>query len=290
MLRDPRDARVTFSGTEASVEPSRTGVRVSLDGQEDAVLGALTAEGRTLVLEPVVTQPNLTTEKAQETLPRERISSFTSQYTPAPRAQNIKIAARAMNGTYIPPGGSFSLNEVLGRRTPEKGYVQAGTIVNNRIVDNYGGGVSQVSTAVYNAAYFAGVQIDEFHPHSFYISRYPEGREATLSWGTIDNRWTNNTKGGILLRSWADDYAITVELWGIKTFDVETEKGPRRNIREPQQITDDSPNCVTQHPQPGFDVTVTRIIKQGGNVIRREPVSTHYVPQDKVTCTHPNAG
>ena len=290
VLREARDARVRFEGTEASVEPSQTGVDVSVEGQEEAVLAALATAERVVSLEPVITQPTLTTEKARETLPRERISSFTSQYSPAPRAQNIKIAARAMNGTYIPPGGSFSLNEVLGQRTPERGYVQAGTIVNNRIVDNYGGGVSQVSTTVYNAAYFAGVQIDEFHPHSFFIQRYPEGREATLSWGSIDNRWTNNTRGGILLRSWADDYAITVELWGIKTFDVESVKGPRRNIVPPDTIVDDSPKCVPQIPQPGFDVTVTRIISQGGNVVKREPVHTHYVPQDKVTCTHPGAG
>ena len=290
VLREARDARVRFEGTEASVEPSQTGLEVSVEGQEEALLAALATDERVVTLEPIITQPSLTTEKAQETLPRERISSFTSQYSPAPRAENIKIAARAMNGTYVPPGGTFSLNQVLGQRTPERGYVQAGTIVNNRIVDNYGGGVSQVSTTVYNAAYFAGVQIDEFRPHSFFIQRYPEGREATLSWGTIDNRWTNNTRGGILVRSWADDYAITVELWGIKTFDVESVKGPRRNVVAPDTIVDDSPECVTQIPQPGFDVTVTRIISQGGNVIKREPVTTHYVPQDKVTCTHPGAG
>lgn len=285
VLKDARDARVTFRGTDPSVEPSRTGVDVSLDEEADALLAALTAEGRTLALEPVITQPKFTTERAQATLPKGRISSFTSKYTPAPRAQNIKLAARALNGTYVPPGGTFSLNAVLGQRTPQKGYVKAGTIMNNRLVDNYGGGVSQVSTTVYNAAYFAGVQIDEFRPHSFYISRYPEGREATLSWGSIDNRWTNNTEGGILVRASADDYAITVELWGTKTFDVETVKGPRRNITQPRTIVDDGKPCISQSPTPGFDVTVTRIIKQGGREVKRENVHTHYDPQNKVTCT-----
>ncbi|MDO5503264.1 MAG: VanW family protein [Actinomycetia bacterium] len=290
VVRPARDATVTFSGTEASVEPSQTGVDLDVSGQSEAILAALTAEDRTLQLEPVITQPELTTEEAQATLPKERISSFTSEYSPAPRANNIKIAARAMNGTYVPPGGTFSLNQVLGQRTPEAGYVKAGTIVNNRLVDNYGGGVSQVSTAVYNAAYFAGVQIDEFMPHSYYISRYPEGREATLSWGTIDNRWTNNTDGGILVRSWADDYSITVELWGTKTFDVETIKSPRSNIVQPPEIVDASPSCLTQNPMVGFDVTVTRIISQNGTEIKREPIRTRYVPQPKVICTNPNAG
>src|SRR5690606_35929910 len=138
--------------------------------------------------------------------------------------RRVLFRSRALNGTYVAPGGQFSLNQAIGRRTAERGYVQAGTIVNDRIVDNYGGGVSQVSTTVYNAAYFAGVEFNEYRAHSFYISRYPEGREATLDWNSIDNRWTNNTKGAILVRAWADDYSITVELWGTKTFDVETVK------------------------------------------------------------------
>ena len=289
VLKEPKDARVTFSGTTPSVEPSRTGVDIKVEGQGEAVLAALTADDRAVTFEPVVTEPKFTTETAQATLPKERISSFTSNYTPAPRARNIQTAARALNGTYVPPGAQFSLNRVLGKRTPERGYVQAGTIVNDRIVDNYGGGVSQVSTTVYNAAYFAGVEFNEFRAHSFYISRYPEGREATLDWNSIDNRWTNNTKGGILIRAWADDYSITVEFWGTKTFDVSTVKSPRRNIVQPREIVDDSPRCVTQIPQPGFDVTVTRIIKQNGREIKRENVHTHYDPQNKVTCTHPNA-
>src|SRR5690606_29113457 len=100
VLKDARDARVTFSGTQASVEPSQTGVDVTVEGQGEAVLTALTAQERALTLEPVITQPSLTTEKAQATLPKERISSFTSSYSPAPRARNIQVAARALNGTY----------------------------------------------------------------------------------------------------------------------------------------------------------------------------------------------
>ncbi len=87
----------------------------------------------------------------------------------------------------------------------------------------------------------------------------------------------------------ATNSSITVNFWGTKKYDVETVKGPRRNLREPRTIVDDSARCVTQSPQPGFDVTVTRILKQGGREVKRENVTTHYVPQDKVTCTHPNA-
>ncbi|MFN2318198.1 MAG: VanW family protein [Dermatophilaceae bacterium] len=290
VLRDPRDARVTFSGTQASVEPSRTGIAVNVTDQSEALIAALTGEDRTLALEPVVTQPKLTTEKAQETLPKERISTFTTYYTAGQsRNTNIKIAANRLNGTYIPPGEQFSLNQVLGQRTPDKGYVKAGIILNGRLADSYGGGISQLSTTLYNAAYFAGVEFNDFRAHSFYIPRYPEGREATVSWGTIDQRWTNNTRGGVLVRAFATDTAITVEFWGTKTFEVDSVKGPRRNIVQPQEIVDDAPECVTQSPMVGFDVTVTRIIRQDGREVKRENVSTHYDPEDKVTCTHPDS-
>jgi vancomycin resistance protein YoaR len=290
VLRDPRDARVRFSGTDASVEPSRPGVSVDVAGQGEAALAALTAQDRTLALEPVVTQPEFTTERARETLPKGRISSFTTYYAAGQsRVTNIKIAARTLNGTYVPPGEQLSLNAVLGQRTPDKGYVKAGIILNGRLADSYGGGISQLSTTLYNAAYFAGVEFNEFRAHSFYIPRYPEGREATISWGTIDQRWTNTTKGGILVRAFATDTAVTVELWGTETFDVESVKGPRRNIVQPRSIVDDSPGCVTQSAMVGFDVTVTRIIRQDGREVKRENVSTHYDPEDKVTCTHPDS-
>ncbi|KAB7746269.1 hypothetical protein GA707_01750 [Nostocoides sp. F2B08] len=290
VLREPRDARVRYSGTEASVEPAETGVAVEVTGQSEAVLAALTAQDRTLALEPVVTQPELTTERARETLPKGRISTFTTYYAAGQsRVTNIKIAARTLNGTYVPPGGQLSLNNILGQRTPDKGYVKAGIILNGRLADSYGGGISQLSTTLYNAAYFAGVEFNEFRAHSFYIPRYPEGREATISWGTIDQRWTNNTKGGILVRAFATDTAVTVELWGTDTFDVESVKGPRRNIVQPRTIVDDEPGCVTQSPMVGFDVTVTRIIRQDGREVKRENVSTHYDPEDKVTCTHPDS-
>lgn len=290
VLRDPRDARVTFSGTEGSVEPSRTGVAVDISDQGEALVTALTAQDRTLALEPVVTQPKLTTEKARETLPKERISSFTTYYAAGQsRVTNIKVAVRKLNGTYVPPGGQLSLNGILGQRTPDKGYVKAGIILNGRLSDAYGGGISQVSTTLYNAAYFAGVEFNEYRAHSFYIPRYPEGREATISWGTIDQRWTNNTDGGILVRAFATDTAVTVELWGTKTFSVESVKGPRRNIVQPRSVVVDTPGCVNQSPMVGFDVTVTRIIRQNGTEVKRENVSTHYDPEEKVTCTHPDS-
>ena len=113
---------------------------------------------------------------------------------------NIKLASRIINGTYIPPGEQFSMNGILGERTAAKGYIEAGIIRGGRAATSYGGGISQVSTTIFNAAFFSGMQLDAWTPHYYYISRYPEGREATISWPDLHNKFTNTTDGGVLIQ------------------------------------------------------------------------------------------
>ena len=288
--REAKDATVRFSGTTPKVVPAVAGRVLSGDTLPRAVIAALTSPSRTASVTTAEVQPEFTTALATETLPRGRISTFTTYfpYNP-PRTNNITIAARTLNGTYIRPGGQFSLNATLGQRTPEKGYQEAPVINGGRLEKDYGGGVSQVSTTTFNAAFFAGVQIDQYTPHSFYISRYPEGREATVSWPDVDQKWTNTTDGGILIRTRVSGNALTVSFYGIKTWDIGASKGPRRNLVEPKTIVDDSPGCVPQTASEGFDVTVTRTFKKNGAVIRTQAFNTHYIPEDDVTCTHPEA-
>ena len=133
------------------------------------------------------------------------------------------------------------MNGVLGERTPDKGYIQAGIIRYGRLAESYGGGISQVSTTIFNASFFAGVQLDAWQAHSFYISRYPEGREATISWPDLHNKWTNTLDGGILMEVTTTATSITVSYWGTKKYDVEATKSARYDLVQPKKITDDSP-------------------------------------------------
>ena len=103
-----------------------------------------------------------------------------------------------MDRTLVLPGKVFSLNRTVGERTEARGFA-AGYIINNGQLEvDFGGGVSQLVTTTFNAAYFAGLEIVEHHPHSFYISRYPEGREATVAWGVKDLRFRNDSPNGDL--------------------------------------------------------------------------------------------
>ncbi|MGL5910797.1 MAG: VanW family protein [Phycicoccus sp.] len=203
--------------------------------------------------------------------------------------QNIKLAARLINGTYVTPGGQFSMNAILGQRTPEKGYVKAGIIRNGRAAENYGGGISQVSTTIFNAAFFSGMRLDAWTPHYYYISRYPEGREATISWPDLHNKFTNVTDGGVLMELSATDTSVTVSFYGTKKWDIEATKSARRDLVAPKTYSDPDPECITQSPVPGFTVDVGRIFRQGSTVVKRESYTTRYRPEDDVTCTNPAA-
>jgi vancomycin resistance protein YoaR len=252
-------------------------------------LAALTSPTRTALIPMVSTAPTLTTEMVQAWGIKEPISTFTTHFPfNPPRTNNMTIAAAALNGTIVRSGDQFSLNAILGERTPAKGYLKAPVIYAGRLEKAYGGGVSQVSTTVFNAAFFAGVRIDDHTTHSFYISRYPEGREATLSWPDVDQKWTNDSGSGILISSSLTGSDLTVTFFGTKAWEIEAVKGPRRNMVPPKIILDGLPGCVPQAPTPGFDVTVTRIFKRDGARVKSSQFNTHYIPEDNVSCTSPS--
>ena len=281
-----KDAVVTFSGRTPSVRASVTGLALDEASVTAEVWKAIGSTTRTAVVATKATEPEFTTAKAKATLPKGVISSFTTYYQPGqPRVENIKLASKVINGTYIRPGEQFSMNAVLGRRTTEKGYVEAGVINNGRAANNTGGGISQVSTTIFNAAFFSGMKLDAWTPHYYYISRYPEGREATISWPDVHNKFTNVTDGGVLIEVIATDTSITVTFSGTKKYDVEATKGKRYNIRTPKKIIDNAEGCVDQSPVQGFTVDVGRIFKQGGKVVKTEKFTTTYGPEDDVTCT-----
>jgi vancomycin resistance protein YoaR len=281
------DATVRLTAGRPQVVPAVAGTKVDERALTAGFLAALTSPSRTLTITLVPSSPKVTTAVAQGWRITSPISTFTTQFpVNPPRTNNIKIAAGALNGTLVRPGGQFSLNSTLGQRTPAKGYQKAPVIYGGRLVSDYGGGVSQVSTTTYNAAFFAGVRIDQHLAHSFYISRYPEGREATVSWPDVDQKWTNDTGSGILVQASVNGSDLSVTLWGTKKWDIEAVKGPRRNIVKPKVIVDAKANCVPQAPTPGFDVTVTQIFSQNGAKVRTVGFNTHYIPEDTVTCSH----
>jgi len=286
----PVDATVRLVAGRPRIVPAVVGTRFDDQAAAARFRSALTSPSRTVAVTLVRVQPKVTTAAAVGWRITAPISTFTTIFpVNPPRTNNIKIAVAALNGTLVRPGEQFSLNATLGQRTPAKGYAKAPVILDGRLVSDYGGGVSQVSTTVFNAAFFAGVRLDQHTPHSFYIPRYPEGREATVSWPDVDQKWTANAGSGVLVQAGVKGANLTVTLWGTKALEVTAVKGARRNLVNPRSIVDARPGCVPQAPTPGFDVTVAQIFKRNGAQVKSVRFDTHYIPEDKVTCTSPAA-
>jgi vancomycin resistance protein YoaR len=125
--------------------------------------------------------------------------------------------ADIVRGYVIPPnGGHFSINEVVGPRTVENGFVLAGAIENGQHVESVGGGVSQFATTTFNAAFFAGLDIPNYQFHTEHLSRYPFGRESTVSYPEPEFRIVNNTPYGVLVWPEYTDTSITVRLYSTR--------------------------------------------------------------------------
>ncbi|MEA2001524.1 MAG: VanW family protein [Actinomycetota bacterium] len=137
------------------------------------------------------------------------------------RVDNIHRIADIIRGVVMDPGERFSVNDFVGERTAEKGFVAAGTIQQGHFKDDIGGGISQFATTMFNAAFFAGLELDDYQSHTIYISRYPYGREATLNYPDVDLAVVNNTPYAVLIWTEYTDTSITVQMYSTKYWAVE---------------------------------------------------------------------
>lgn len=278
-----RDASFRIVGRRARLVPARSGRRLD----SAAIARSLARNRRSTVHRArfVDVEPRLTTEAAAGLGIRELVSEFTTPYPCcAPRVVNIQRAAEILDGTIIGPGETFSLNERLGKRTPERGFVPAPQIYAGRLEDAVGGGVSQVATTFYNAAFFAGLRLDEHTPHQFYISRYPMGREATVSWGGPELIFTNDWQAAILVKVAATDTSITVRFYSTNLDRrVETTTGEPFDYVAPVTRVVANPGLapgqrvVVQQAGPsGFTVEYTRKVFRGSRLKRDERYRVRY--------------
>lgn len=260
---------LTFAAQPASVSvtaPSTTGRGVDVPATMVGLADLVLAGGHTAPVVLVVAQPTVTSTQAAEVT--QLIATFTTSYAAGqPRGVNIARIADLVAGTVIPAGGKFSLNGVAGERTPEKGFVKDSAILGGELVDQFGGGVSQFSTTMFNAAFFAGLPINSYQAHSFYISRYPAGRESTLNFPTIDMSWTNDTGHPVLVATSHTPTSVTVALYG--------DSGGR-------VVSSTTGERVAQPTAEGggFTIRVTRTIR-GGGADGTRTFTTRYVDPPK---------
>lgn len=232
----PVDARFQINDNNTvSVIPGRNGTRIDEVETASRLYDASQTPTRSGQL-PVVegAEPRVTTEYLESLNVTHLVSQFTTYHDCCRnRVTNIHLMADAIRGTIVLPGETFSINEHVGERTPEKGFLEDGAIVGGEIVETYGGGISQFATTFYNAVFWGGYEDVEHRPHTLYFSRYPEGVEATLAWQSIDVKFRNNREHAILIDTRYTDTSITVRFFGFnhgRTL-VGDQSGGQLNIR-----------------------------------------------------------
>ena len=313
---EPKDATLAFAGTQATVVPAVVGREIDWPRTFAGLVEALgrpagepappvftppptvpgaapatppPATGRAVNAVYTTTQPEVTTEQLQALGPAEMIGEFTTRGFKPDSGQNIRRIAEIVNGKIIAPNSVFSLNEATSPRDEGNGFVPAGIIDDGAPGRGVGGGVSQFATTLYNAGYFAGLDDVEHKEHSYYISRYPPGREATVFEGSIDLRLGNDGPTPVYIRTQWTPSSITVQLYGIKRYEVTSEPGPRTNPTPPgvRDLGGD-PECTPSEGSEGFTITDTRVLRDvRTGEVRREPRTVRYEPQPRVTCNGP---
>jgi vancomycin resistance protein YoaR len=297
----PVDASVAMVNGKPKVVRAKPGVTYEPAAVATTFLDLVTKPSgeREAAVESTVEEPAFSTQDAKDLKIREQVSTFETYYPPASyRDINIGRAAELIDGTVLKPGETFSLNDIVGERTVENGFT-TGTIISNGLFQqDLGGGVSQMATTTFNAAFFAGLKDIEHKPHSVYIDRYPVGREATVAWGAVDLRFENDTPYGILIDAKVIPSAgrsqgtVTVSMWSTKFWDIETTASERYDLTSPATQTLSTPDCYANTGYGGFDIDVQRIFRKVGEtaVEKTENFHTTYIPSDTVICKPPKRG
>ncbi len=284
-----RDATFKIRRGKPKVVKSKVGTGVADDELATAVAAVLDKPSgqRTVTVSVGVREPKLSTEEAKALGITERLSTFTQNYPYAPyRSQNIGQAAERVNGTLLRPGETFSLNDTIKERTEKNGYTEGFVVGEGGVfAEALGGGVSTSATAVWTAAFYAGMERVQTVAHSIYISRYSPGLEATVAWGIFDMKFRNDLPTGVFITSSTTPTSITVSLWGTKAYDdIEADFGEKTSIVPFEKIYDQSDTCLGQNGVDGFTITVDRVFYKDGEEVRREPITTRYKPAPDVTC------
>ena len=266
--RPPLNADFAISASNrVRVVPAKDGRLVDVEETSERLLAAaLSPTNRAARVAVVMKSPARSTEAARAMGITGLVAGYETIYGGDPnRIHNVQLVAQLIDDTLIAPGKTFSFNATTGERTPEKGFREAPVIINGELQNGIGGGVCQVSTTVFNAAYEAGLRITERSNHALYISHYPQGRDATVNYPDLDLKFVNDTGNWILLRTYVGSSSLTVALYGtpvnrrVESNEsplVETGEVPVTRIADADLYVGEE--VVDQYGQPSRSTSVQR--------------------------------
>jgi vancomycin resistance protein YoaR len=295
--RPAQDARLAWNkGHLIPIVPSRPGLAVDVEGFPNVLQKALDQGKREMKLTVLVKKPAVAVEDIPNMGIREKLveksTSFAGTYPD--RIHNIRLGARRINGKVIPPGGVYSMAQTLGEISERTGYKLGFAIVGPNTVLDVGGGLSQLTTTVFKAAFWAGLPIIERTTHAYRIMRYEPvaGIEATIYPPAVDMKFRNDTGHFLLLEARTDEKRVYIALYGTNPNGRQVSiEGPyltnvvptdRKVIRRESPILPKGQEIWVESAVDGVDVTVIRIIKERGKEVRRETFFNRFRPAHNV--------
>jgi vancomycin resistance protein YoaR len=272
-------------GSDSSVRviPDQPGYLLDVPRSADAVLRAALVTDPTLRSAKLVVErvdADRSTADAQAMQITGLVASYQTFYGGDPnRIHNVQLVSHLVDGHVIAPGAVFSFNQATGDRTAAKGFKEAPVIINGELKTGLGGGVCQVSTTVFNAAYEAGLPILARTNHALYISHYPQGRDATVNYPDVDLKFVNDTGHWLLLRTWVGSSSLTVALYGtpvhrrvvsdtrplVVAGPIPTKKVPDPTLLPGKQV-------VEETGEPPRTTSVRRIVYDAGGKVLHDTV------------------
>lgn len=261
-------------------EPDQVGYTLNQESLVASIENALSNGGGSInmviaTVEPEITQANVASQYGMITQAVTNASSSSSN-----RLSNIKQALKAINGMWLDPGESFSFNEVVGKRTTERGYKTATAYSGGKVTEEVGGGICQVSTTLFNAAVKANLKINERHPHSLTVSYVDLGKDAAVDWGNKDLKFTNNSDDRIYICCYlTDDKRVNFGIFGKLLPDgmsitVEGKKTGTVDYKTEYQMSfllSSGQTKVLQKGKEGYKATAYKVWwDANGNELKRE--------------------
>ncbi|MEO8290731.1 MAG: VanW family protein [Gaiellaceae bacterium] len=295
--KKPVDASFKISGARAFVIKAKKGTTLDVPAAQAAVYEAAAGPGvRVASITLADLEADFPTKAAKALGIRERIATYTTDMgvSSPNRIWNVQLLGRYLNGTIVKPGKWFSYNKEVGPRTIERGFREGQMIFGGILIPSIGGGVCQTATTVFNAAFESGLPVKERRNHSWYISHYPMGRDAAVSWGGPDLVFKNDLEHAILIDVTYTDSTFTVSFFGTKEGRrVTSSTSSPANYSPPKMQYAIDPTAprgsvrVVSGGGPGFDVNVHRKVYEHGKLLREDTFFTRYTPQNSTTVYGP---
>lgn len=277
--KDPTDAYINKNPFEIHPHVNGIDFGVSIDEAKRK----LEESENECVIPLKVTKPSKTTDMLGEEAFPDRLATYSTTYDGSNynRSTNLRLSAAKINGVVLMPGEEFSYNKTLGQRTAAAGYKPAAAYVSGKVVNEYGGGICQTSSTLYNTVLLANLEVTSRSNHCYVSSYVPISRDATVSWGTLDFKFKNNRKYPIKIRAYASNGVVKVDILGVKQdddYEVAIESKAISSIKYSTQYEEDSSleegkEKVTQNGANGSIGEAYKVLKKNGKVVSRTLIS-----------------